>query len=377
MAITDHTKRHDFVLLFDVTNGNPNGDPDAGNLPRVDPETMHGLVTDVALKRKVRNYVQAFSNERIFIQSATALNSLIVKGFRDAGVPLPQMRLDDEALEDWLREKEREDAEFPFTFDADGHVLMYRGESSSKRDIESALTSAMTEADDDKTFRPKLRDLADRFAAAVKNKQIGPGERTKARSQILRDYYDVRMFGAVLSTGLNAGQVRGPVQFTFARSVDPIVSLDISITRQARTTSERMLSGTTEMGRKAIVPYGLYRAHGFYNPLLADQQRGTGVSDNDLTLLWQAISNMLEFDRSAARPDMTVQGLYVFTHENPLGNEPAHRLFQRIRVSRRSGDPPRAFNDYVVVAPDDGATGGGVTFTAVVHNGESLWRPIS
>lgn len=290
MVYTDPTKRHEFVLLFDASNSNPNGDPDAGNMPRVDPETMHGIVTDVALKRKVRDYVQLTrsSDEQgmplgfdIFIQSKTALNTLIV----DAGQAV--------------------------------------GVRESKTENE------------------------------------------KVRAELCRRYYDIRMFGAVLSTGkLNAGQVRGPVQITFARSIDPVLPLDIAITRQARTTEERMETGTTEMGRKPIIPYGLYRAHGYFNPYLARQ---TGVSQEDLEILWEALQNLFEFDRSAARGEMHVRNLVVFTHENPKGNAPAHRLFELVTVNRRDGvSAPRGYDDYTVTIRRDDMPPG-VTLSVLVE----------
>lgn len=267
----DPEKRHEFVFLFDVTDGNPNGDPDAGNLPRVDPETMQGLVTDVCLKRKVRDYVAGVKGLNIFIQSRVALNTLIEEGGEAVGVK--------------------------------------KGSKKPDRPDDSV------------------------------------------RAELCRRYYDIRIFGAVLSTGgVNAGQVRGPVQVTFARSIDPIFPFDISITRIAITTQEDWEKKTTEMGRKAIVPYGLYRAHGFFNPFLA---KGTGVSEEDVKLLWEALGNLFEFDRSASRGEMAVRGLWVFTHENSKGNAPAHELFGKIRVQRRYTDrPPRHFEDYEVHVED-------------------------
>ena len=264
----DPGKRHEFVLLFDVKDGNPNGDPDAGNMPRVDPETMQGLVTDVALKRKIRDYVtlvkQSTDGFKIFIQSEAALNALIEKTAQELGV-----------------------------------------EKNSKR----------------------------------ANKDL--------RAEMLKRYYDIRMFGAVLTTGdYNAGQVRGPAQLTFARSLDPVLPLELTITRQARTTEERMETGQTEMGKKPLVPYGLYRAHGFFNPFLAE---AAGVTREDLELFWDALAHLFDFDRSAARGEMNVRGLCVFTHENKKGNVPAHKLFGLIRVNKKAGvETPRNYSDYAV-----------------------------
>lgn len=277
----DPSTRHEFVLLFDVTNGNPNGDPDAGNLPRVDPETMHGLVTDVAIKRKVRDYLHVIRETRIFIQSEAALNALIGKSAEEVG--------------------------------------------------------------------------------AEKNNKVANAD---IREVMCRDYYDIRLFGAVLSTGdYNAGQVRGPVQLTFARSLDPVLPMDMRITRQARTTEERMETGQTEMGRKPIIPYGLYRGHGFFNPYLAEQ---TGVSQDDLEAFWEALTNLFEFDRSAARGEMVVRGLWVFTHENKKGNAPAHKLFELVDAHRdQEVESPRSFGDYAV-SVDESAIPDGVQLTSLV-----------
>jgi CRISPR-associated protein Csd2 len=275
--INDSAKRHEFVLLFDVKNGNPNGDPDAGNLPRIDPESGHGIVTDVSIKRKIRDYLALAEGAPIFIQSSASLNSL-----KTAAA---------ETLEEKLTKEERE----------------------GKKPI------------------PRLR------------------------SKLCDAYYDIRMFGAVLSTGdkgdrLNAGQVRGPVQITFGQSIDPVRPLAAAITRQARTTEERMQTGTTEIGRKTYVPYGLYRAHGFFNPFLAEQ---TGVSSEDLSSFWRALKNLYEYDRSASRGEMSVVGLYVFTHENKLGNAPAKSLFNLVKVNRKN-DPPRSSDDYDINPPKPG-----------------------
>lgn len=290
-TVTDPSKRQEFVLLFDVKNGNPNGDPDAANAPRVDPETGHGLVTDVALKRKVRDYLALTRDDLpMFIQSIVALNTLKSRAADDVQPPLTK--------------EERE----------------------GKRPI------------------PRLQ------------------------TKLCADYYDIRMFGAVLATGeagdrLNAGQVRGPVQLTFARSVDPILPLDAAITRQARTTEERMETGTTEFGRKPFVPYGLYRAHGYVNPFLADR---TGVASSDLEALWEALANLFAFDQSAGRSEMTVRGLHVFTHDNKLGRAPAHALLDRIKPRRKPEVvSPRDFTDYEITVRDDDLPSG-VTLTPLV-----------
>ncbi len=275
--------RYDFVLLFDVTNGNPNGDPDAGNLPRLDAETGNGLVTDVSLKRKVRNYVGLVKQEQppfeIYIKEKAILNNQ--------------------------------------------HKRAYLG-------IDRA---DLLEGDDKKR---KGGDAVD-----------------DARAWMCRNFFDVRTFGAVMSTGVNCGQVRGPVQLTFARSIDPIVAQEHSITRMAVATeaeAEKQEGDNRTMGRKHTVPYGLYRAHGFVSAFLAKQ---TGFSEEDLQLLWQALTQMFEHDRSAARGEMATRGLYVFKHESELGNAPAHALFDRVLVKRKEGvDVPRRFEDYQVAASD-------------------------
>ena len=270
--------RYEFVYLFDVTNGNPNGDPDAGNLPRLDPETNCGLVTDVALKRKIRNFV---------------------------------------------------------TLDKDGApgFAIYMQEKA-------VLNNQHKRAYDALDIKPEDKKL--------------PKDEAKARAitaWMCANFFDVRTFGAVMTTGINAGQVRGPVQLAFATSVEPVLPLEISITRMAVTTekeAEAQSGDNRTMGRKHIVPYGLYRAHGFVSAKLAER---TGFSDNDLQLLWNALINMFEHDRSAARGEMAARKLIVFEHENAMGNAPAHVLFDSVKVKRAEGTedrPARSFADYHV-----------------------------
>ena len=276
-------KRYDFVFLFDVQDGNPNGDPDAGNLPRIDPETGMGLVTDVCLKRKVRNFVQLIKDSEedrkrndIFVREKAILNDLI----------------------------------------ADAHQQ-----------------------------------------ESVKDKPKGKEKTESARQYMCNRYYDIRTFGAVLTTGENAGQVRGPVQLTFSRSIEPIVTLEHSITRSAAAKEvendkkgseeeNKELSERGRMGRKFTVPYGLYRCHGFISAHFAKQ---TGFSNEDLELFWQALINMFDHDHSAARGQMNARGLYVFEHSNSLGDAPADNLFKRVQVAKKDGvEVARSFNDYTV-----------------------------
>lgn len=272
--------RYEFVILFDVENGNPNGDPDAGNMPRTDPETGYGLVTDVCLKRKIRNFVET-------TKEGTPGYRIYVKD----GVPL-----------------NRSDAE----------ACAYVGVDEKK------LKEAKKK---DEKLDEKLRDF------------------------MCSNFYDIRTFGAVMTTfvkgALNCGQVRGPVQLGFARSVDPILPQEVTITRVAITTEADAEKKGTEMGRKYIVPYGLYRAEGYISANLA--RKTTGFSDADLELLWQAILNMFELDHSAARGNMAVRELIVFKHDSELGNAPAYKLFDLIKVKRKEGvTAPRAYSDYTV-----------------------------
>lgn len=299
-AHLDPSKRHDFVYLFDVTDGNPNGDPDAGNLPRVDPETMQGVVTDVCIKRKIRNYVDIARGQeernKIYVQYRGVLNEQHRRAFTALG-------------------------------------LEPKGSKES----------------------PEVID--------------------KTRKWMCENFYDIRTFGAVMTTGVNCGQVRGPMQLTFARSVDPVIPLDVSITRVAITKAEdsvqvqkkggkaaakaeatteeegEEVSGKqSEMGRKSLIPYGLYVGHGFFNPMLA---RASGFDADDLSLFWEAITMCWDIDRSASRGMIALRGLYVFTHDDPkgLGNAPTHKLFERIKATAATL-PVRQFDDYTIAIND-------------------------
>ena len=274
--------RYDFVLLFDVKDGNPNGDPDAGNLPRVDAETGQGLVTDVSLKRKVRNFVGMLHGEQapyeIYVKEKAILNK------------------------------------------------------QHERAYQAIPGGAELLAGDDK-------------------KRKGGDKVEEARQWMCQNFYDVRTFGAVMSTGVNCGQVRGPVQITFARSIDPVIASEHSITRMAVATekeAEKQDGDNRTMGRKFTVPYGLYVAHGFVSAHLADQ---TKFSEQDLDLLWESLAQMFEHDRSAARGEMATRGLYVFKHEGKLGNAPAYSLFERIKAEKQT-EVPRGFVDYLVTVDD-------------------------
>jgi CRISPR-associated protein Csd2 len=273
----DTTRKHDFAFLFDVRDGNPNGDPDAGGMPRVDPETMQGLVTDVAIKRKIRNMVALLGEGKpgydIYVEAGVALNAQHRRAYTELG---------------------------------------------------------LREADDSKKYKPPAAD------------------QQKAQEWMCRTFFDVRMFGAVMSTGKAlCGRVQGPVQITFSRTVDPVLSQEHGLTRVTQTTEEDITKGqTTEMGNKHAIPYGLYLGHGHFSAPLASR---TGVSPTDLETLWQAFTLMLEHDRAAGRGEMSMRGLYIFSHANAFGSAPAQALFDRIKIPPIADrKPPRSFADYQV-----------------------------
>lgn len=300
-VINDPKRRHDFIMLFEVTDGNPNGDPDAGNMPRLDPETNQGLVTDVCLKRKVRNYVA-------LTQDGAAGRQIYVQ---DEGIALNTLHAE--------------------AYDATG--LKSTGTKQARSDVDAA------------------------------------------RKYMCANFYDVRMFGAVMTTGVNCGQVRGPLQLTFSRSVDPIFPMDVAITRVAITKPEdaQVVAAedgestgkgkTTEIGRKYAVPYGLYVGHGFFSAPFAER---TGASEEDLALFWEALRGMWDLDHSASRGMMSLRGLHVFSHDDKLGSAPAQDLFDRLCVTRVEGiEAARSFHDYRV-SIDSSDLPAGVTLTAVV-----------
>lgn len=277
--MTAIANRYEFVLLFDIKNGNPNGDPDAGNMPRLDPETNQGLVTDVCLKRKIRNYVELTQGDKsgyaIYMQEKAVLNNL--------------------------------------------NKLAYEAQN----------------------LKPEAKKLPKE------------ADKAKALTQFMCDhFFDVRTFGAVMSTEVNTGIVRGPVQIAFARSIDPVFPQEISITRMA-VTNEKDVEKERTMGRKHIIPYGLYRAHGFISAALAEK---TGFTEEDLEILWKSLTEMFEHDHSAARGEMATQKLIIFKHADKLGNAPSHKLFDLVKINRANVDeasPARSFNDYVVAPIND------------------------
>ena len=279
--------RYEFVVLFDVENGNPNGDPDAGNMPRIDPESGLGLVTDVCLKRKIRNYIETVKE------------------------------------------------------DAEGYKIYIKDDVPLNRSDREACASVGVEETDEKKVTESLKKL----------KKNDENVDIKIRDYMCQNFFDIRTFGAVMTTfvkaALNCGQVRGPVQLGFARSIDPIVSQEVTITRVAITTEKDAANKSTEMGRKSVVPYGLYRVEGYVSANLA--RKVTGFSEEDLELLWEAIINMFEHDHSAARGNMAVRELIVFKHSKELGDCPAYKLFDSVEVRKKEEvEYPRSYRDYIV-----------------------------
>lgn len=368
----DPSKKHDFVLIFDVTDGNPNGDPDAGNLPRTDPETMQGLVTDVALKRKVRNFVALVADDyeerrsalNIYVEhKGAALNAQHRKSYEALGIATSEpgrKELTDETLIEFFARVQPEGFTLlEPTEESPGYELVYSGELS-KEDLTFTLDAIGSENAEARKFAKKVSD------AATERKPTR-GQVDEARDWMCEHFYDIRMFGAVMTTGVNAGQVRGPLQLTFARSVDSIVPQDLAITRVAITREEEREKKETEIGRKTLIPYGLYVGYGFFSPHLARQ---TSVTEADLETFWDALVYMWDLDRSASRGMMNPRGLYIFTHENKLGNAPSHRLFELVKIPRVNGSP-RRFDDYNVEAPVEGSLDEsgfpGVTLTKVLE----------
>lgn len=345
-------KRYDFVLLFDVKDGNPNGDPDAGNLPRLDAESGHGLVTDVCLKRKVRNYV-ALKNEyesphNIYIREKAVLGRAHFDAFRSLGIDLGEggRKEIDEKLGDELNEAGLPDG-LAVEDDADERTYLTVAATCDKKAVKTWLK--------DVEISKEAKKLVGDVIKAAKARPASEDESKSGREWLCKNYFDIRTFGAVLSlkTAPNCGQVRGPVQMTFGRSVTPIVQLEHSITRMAVATeaeAEKQSGDNRTMGRKFTVPYGLYVAHGFVSAPLAAQ---TGFSEEDVDLLWESLLEMFEHDRSAARGQMATRGLYVFEHESKLGNAHAHSLFERVSAKLKDGvTAPRAFSDYSVMVDD-------------------------
>ncbi len=387
----DPTKRMDFVLFFDVRDGNPNGDPDAGNLPRMDPQTLQGIVTDVCIKRKIRDYLSTLKSNNgkplcsIYIQSRAALNSLYFHAARqvvnqepldedakavaallvelDAEknpefkylIAVPESRQGGQAVQDdstagtdeqphfrdWLTS--RNDDVDGLNFDPECGTLSYLGEANSKDKFKKMLSDPELEPE---PWRPQIDKLAKLLNDAKPKKSA---QERRARDAVKRKmcelYDDIRLFGGVLTAGTNAGQIRGPMQLTFARSVDPILQQDAAITRCAITTNTDWKKKQTEFGRKPWLNWAVYRQHGFFNPLLGRprEQDGTGITKGDLARFWEALACMFRNSDSASKGEMTMHDIVVFVHDHPRGNAPSHLLFEKVRCESaecksRNGD---------------------------------------
>ncbi len=353
--------RYDFVLLFDVKDGNPNGDPDAGNLPRIDPETGHGLVTDVCVKRKVRNYVSLAKGlsapNDIYIKEKAVLGHAHFAAFKRLGIELGEesRKLITKEQAEQLEELGLPEGLSIFE-DEDDKFYMVVAAVADKKEIKDWLKDSDPSAETKRIVSEALKQ--------AKARRPRGEEVSRGRKQMCETFYDIRTFGAVLSlkTAPNCGQVRGPVQLTFSRSIEPIVPLEHSITRMAVATdaeAEKQQGDNRTMGRKFTVSYALYRCHGFISAPLAEQ---TGFSEEDLKLFWEALVNMFEHDRSAARGQMASRKLIIFKHDSALGNAPAHKLFDLVKAKRNTDEekPARAFSDYIVEI-DKGSIPAGVT----------------
>lgn len=350
---TNLKNRYDFLLLFDVKDGNPNGDPDAGNLPRVDAETGQGLVTDVCLKRKVRNYVQLVKmggeGFDIYVKEKAVLGRAHVEAFKSLGIDVGQeaaMAIPSELLPE-LDELELCEG-LSIRDDGDDNKQLVVASDADKKEVKAWEKEA--------SLSKQLKAFIDKLLKDSKPRRPKAEETEKGRDWMCGHYFDIRTFGAVMSlkSAPNCGQVRGPVQLTFARSVDPIVTSEHSITRMAVATeaeAEKQSGDNRTMGRKNTVPYGLYAAYGFVSPALAAQ---TGFSEEDLELLWKALTDMFEHDHSAARGMMATQKLIIFKHDSALGNAPSHKLFELVKIAKNEDVAvARNFADYKVTEVSD------------------------
>ena len=345
---TELKNRYDFMLLFDVKDGNPNGDPDAGNLPRVDTETGEGLVTDVCIKRKVRNYVQLVKADEkgydIYVKEKAILGLAHKEAFKELGIDVGQesAKVMPPEVASAFAEQDVCDG-LSIREDENDNAILVVSADAEKKAIKEWAKEANLPTTAKKFLDALLKDAKPRKPTA--------GETEKGRGWMCEHFFDIRTFGAVmaLKSAPNCGQVRGPVQITFARSVDPVVTSEHSITRMAVATeaeAEKQSGGNRTMGRKSTVPYGLYVAYGFVSPALARQ---TGFSEEDLALLWEALVGMFDQDHSAARGMMATQKLLVFKHDSALGNAPSHKLFDLVKIAKKPGVAvPRKFADYDV-----------------------------
>jgi CRISPR-associated protein Csd2 len=399
-AYCDPTKRHDFLFVFDVLDGNPNGDPDAGNLPRVDPQSMHGIVTDVAIKRKVRDYVAGMCGKLLYIQNRTALNTL----YREEAKDVPEAKglfievhVDDTKVKELLKVTNAQDADENVTafrewlegiasddveYDPLAEKITYSGDAGKPKDIQDSLRGGreLAKNDPENTY---INALVVALTSQKKKVKLTREARDAVKSRMCERFWDIRMFGAVLTAGTNAGQVRGPMQLTFSRSLHPVTPLDPTITRIAITKPADMLRKQTEMGRKPYVPFARYRGYGFFNPFLAEMSQElarsgavgkkvgkdteddvcgrrtvgkTYVTEGDLKAFWEAFedSRMFREAKSASNGRMIVRSVYIFTHSDPKGDVASHKLFEIVErnmggLREQNKDRPDGPDDYVAL----------------------------
>lgn len=343
-VMLDPTRRHDCMFLFDVENGNPNGDPDAENAPRTEGIHGYGLVTDGCFKRKIRDFWNIYAGMENFIQPSIPLNNHIQDAVIKAGGTLAQMTLsesDDETVADVLAHIEGLD-----DFTVEGSTITYTGTQAKKSDIEKALKADLPNTS---PLIKAIRDLkiAAHLEAGLSGKKGGISQeiRTAAEAEMVKRFMDVRMFGALMTTGVNAGQRRGPVQVVPSSSIDPIFPQELAITRQAKTTAERLAKSRTEIGRRQMVSYALYRGHMFYNAPLGIRN---DVTEADMRLLWEAMMRMFSLDHAAGRAMMRMRGVFVWSHKSQYGEAPYDKLFEQVRVTNTGPQFPRSFDDYRV-----------------------------
>ncbi|GLR81412.1 type I CRISPR-associated protein Cas7 [Azospirillum oryzae] len=348
-VLLDPARRHDCLFLFDVENGNPNGDPDAENSPRTEGIHGHGIVTDGCLKSKLRNLIREYGGAETFIQPAIPLNNHIRDAVVAAGGNLAEVTLDEQdgdhdGLTDILNHIDSLD-----DFVVDGNKVTYTGAQAKKSHIDKALKGELP-TDSPIWKAISSQKLGSRLESALKGKKSGVTDevRQAAEVEMVRRFADVRYFGAVMSTGLNAGQRRGPVQIVPATSIDPIYPMEMAITRQAKTTAERLAKSRTEIGRRSMVTYALYRGHMFYNAPLGIQN---GMTADDMRLLWESMMRMFTLDHAAGRAMMRMRGLYVWSHKSRYGDAPFDRLFDMVKVAKivkSETEIPRSFEDYQI-----------------------------
>lgn len=369
----DPNKRMDFVLFYDVRDGNPNGDPDAGNLPRMDPLTGHGIVTDVCIKRKIRDYFSAVLGRQIYIQSENALNNLYYETARKirendsnsevekstkkqmeqeaetVAALLVQLDVSNEKFKVLIEEKESEEETFrdwlekvskeidEIEFDPVNGILSYMGEASAKKTFSKDTFKKLFNDYEPDKYKSEINELTNLLSQAKPKKS---GDMRKAREivkwKMCGRFDDIRLFGAVLTAGTNAGQIRGPFQLTFGRSIERIFQMDAAITRCAITRAADWKEKQTEFGRKSWLNWGVYRQHGFFNPLLGEKN---GIKNEDLARFWEALACMFRNSDSASKGEMTMHDIIVFVHDNPRGNAPSHKLFEMVKCKPEKGIP--------------------------------------